>query len=418
MFARNRLLALAAWALAALAVGLGLILMGTLVAWRDTAGAGPDSAWQVVPVLFFLLASPVVGALIVTRARPDHPIGWLFIVCSGALAFGLLADSAVTRSVALGGDTANAAALKWLGSWLSVPAFATLPLFALLFPDGRPPSRRWTPVIWTTLTGATLLAFSEAFRPDVILFTAGGELIMPNPFAIPALNATATFAGVIALLLIIGSVLLAMLALVLRFRRSRGTERQQLKWFVLAMGTLVTLLVSSAVFELVASAGRTGTNVMDPVAEAVWILAISSLVLLPLSAGMAILRYRLYDIDVLINRALVYGTLSALLIATYVLGVLALSTLLRPLTGGSDIAVAGSTLAVVALFQPLRTRIQRLVDKRFYRSRYDAARIIEGFSTRLREQVDLDQLSSELIVVVHDTIRPTHASLWLRGTRR
>jgi hypothetical protein len=417
VFTRNRSLALASWALAALAAGLGLILMGTAVAWRDTAGAGPDSAWQAVPLLFFLLASPIVGALIVTRARPDHPIGWLFIVCSGALAFGLVADSAVTRSVALGGDIANAAVLKWLGSWLSVPAFATLPLFALLFPDGRPPSRRWTPLIWTTLTGATLLALSEAFRPEVILFTGGGELIVPNPFAIQALTGVATLAGIIALVLIIGSVLLAMLALVLRFRRSRGTERQQLKWFVLAMGTLVTLLVSSAVLELIASAGRSGPSVMDPVAEAVWILSISSLVLLPLSAGMAILRYRLYDIDVLINRALVYGALSATLLGTYVLSVLVLTALVRPVTGSGDIAVAGSTLAVLALFQPLRARIQRAVDRRFYRARYDAARTLDRFSARLREQVDMDALSTELIGVIDETIRPAHASIWIRGGR-
>lgn len=417
MARRDRLLVLVAWPLAALAVVLGLILMGTAVVWRDTPGAGPDSAWQVVPLLLFLVASPIVGALIVTRARPDHPIGWLFIVCSGGLAFGLVVDSAVTRSVALGRDIASAAVLKWFGTWLSAPAFATLPLFALLFPDGRPPSHRWTPLIWTTLTGAALLAVSEAFRPEILIFTAEGELVAPNPFAIPALDAVATLAGAIALVLIIGSVLLAMLALVLRFRRSRGTERQQLKWFVLAMGTLVTLLVTSAVLELVASAGRTGPNVMGPVAEAAWILSLSSLVLLPLSAGMAILRYRLYEIDVLINRALVYAALSAALLGTYVISVLALTALVRPMTGSSDIAVAGSTLAVLALFQPLRARIQRFVDRRFYRARYDAARTVDRFGARLREQVDLDQLRGELIGVVDETIQPAHASLWLRRER-
>jgi hypothetical protein len=401
--------------LAALAAAQALVLLGMSVAWRDTAGSGPDSAWQAVPVLLFLIASPIVGALIIARARPDHPIGWLFIVSSGALAFGLVVDTAATRAVVTGDDIAAATAWKWAGSWMSVPAFATLPLFALLFPDGRPPTRRWTPVVWTTVTGATLLAFSEALRPEIVIFTAGGERILPNPFTIPALAAVATAAGVVALALIIGSILLAMVALVLRFRRSRGAERQQLKWFVLAMGTLATLLVTSALTELVASAGRTGTSAMDPVAEAIWILAMSSLVLLPLSAGMAILRYRLYDIDVLINRALVYGALSATLLVTYVLSVLVLTALVRPVTGSGDIAVAGSTLAVLALFQPLRARIQRFVDRRFYRSRYDAERTVDRFGARLREQVDLDQLRAELLGVVDDTIKPSHASLWIRG---
>jgi len=148
--------------------------------------------------------------------------------------------------------------------------------------------------------------------------------------------------------------------------------------------------------------------------EWAWIL---SVVTLPAAIGVAILRYRLYDIDLLINRTLVYGALSAALLATYVLSVLALSALLRPLTGSSDLAVAGSTLAVVAAFGPLRARLQSLVDRRFYRARYDAARTVDAFAARLRDQVDLDALSGELVGVVHDTVRPAHASLWLRGGR-
>ncbi len=135
------------------------------------------------------------------------------------------------------------------------------------------------------------------------------------------------------------------------------------------------------------------------------------------AAGIAILRYRLYDIDLLINRTLVYGATSAGLLATYVLSVLTLSTLLRPLTGSSDLAVAGSTLAVVALFGPLRQRIQRAVDRRFSRSRYDAQRTVDAFATRLRDQVDLDALSTELVGVVRETVHPAHAGLWLRRSR-
>lgn len=405
-----------AWALAALAVGLALAILASLLAWAGTPGVGPESPWQVIPVMLFLLASPVVGALIVSRTRQDHPVGWLFIVSSGALAFGFLADMYVTRAVAEGAEPSSVVALRWVANWASVPAFASIPLLALLFPDGKPPSPRWRLVLWSTILGATLLALSEALRPEVIITAAGEQrLVVPNPFAIPALHSLATAAGAMAIALITGSVVLALIALVLRFRRSRGVERQQLKWFVLAMGTLATLLVASSVADAIAS--QPGASAFDAVSEVLWVLAISSLALLPLGAGMAILRYRLYDIDVLVNRALVYGALSATLLGTYVISVLALTGVVRPITGSSDIAVAGSTLAVLALFQPLRARIQRFVDRRFYRARYDATKTVDRFGARLREQVDLDQLKGELIGVVDETIKPAHASLWLRGRR-
>lgn len=407
-----KVLTAVAWVLAVLAAALAVLLLGMAVAWAATPGVGPPGGpWQAVPVLLFLLASPAVGALIISRVRSDHPIGWLFIISPGALAFALVVDTYATYQYAIGGDLASAVVVRWLGNWVSVPAFASIPFFALLFPDGRSPSRRWTPVIWTSAVGAVLLAASEALRPEVIIFMGGAErLLVPSPLGIGSLAPLSAGLGVLGTALILGSAVLALVALALRFRRSRGIERQQLKWFVFAMGALAALMLMSVVLQMLAS----GTPGLTAAADIAWNLTMSSLVLLPLSAGTAILRYRLYDIDVLINRALVYGALTATLGVAYVGSVVVLQALLRPFTAENDIAVAASTLAVVALFQPLRRRIQDAVDRRFYRSRYDAQRTLDEFASRLRDEVDLAELESQLVIAVQRTVRPAHARLWLR----
>ncbi len=202
-------------------------------------------------------------------------------------------------------------------------------------------------------------------------------------------------------------VLLALAAAVVRFAHSSGTERLQLKWFAYGASFSLVLFVLALVL------GLSGIDAgLVPSAAGL------SLALIPVGAGIAILRYRLYDIDLLINRTLVYGATSAGLLATYVLSVLALSTLLRPLTGSSELAVAGSTLAVVALFGPLRRRIQDAVDRRFSRSRYDAERTLDAFSVRLRDEVDLEAVRADLLGAVRDTVRPAHASVWLRERER
>lgn len=329
-----------AWVLAALGATLAVLLLGMTVAWAATPGVGPPGGpWQAVPVLLFLLASPAVGALIISRVRSDHPIGWLFIISPGALAFALVVDTYATYQYAIGGDLASAVVVRWLGNWLSVPAFASIPFFALLFPDGRSPSRRWTPVIWTSAVGAVLLAASEALRPEVIIFMGGGErLVVPSPLGIGSLAPVSAGLGFLGTALILGSAALALVALSLRFRRSRRIERQQLKWFVFAMGALAALVLISVVLQMIAS----GTPGLTAAADIAWNLTMSSLVLLPLSAGTAILRYRLYDIDVLINRALVYGALTATLGAAYVGSVVVLQALLRPFTSENEIAVAVS----------------------------------------------------------------------------
>jgi hypothetical protein len=188
-----------------------------------------------------------------------------------------------------------------------------------------------------------------------------------------------------------------------RFRRSRGVERTQLKWVAYA----AAIVVAGVILVMPFSFGRKPLEIVQQLVS----LAV------PVAAGIAILRYRLFDIDVLIKRTLIYGSISAVLALVYVVSVLLSQQLLRGFTGGSDIAVAGSTLLVVALFQPIRSRVQEFVDRRFYRGRYDAARTIDAFSVRLRGDVDLDSVRADLIGVVHDTIHPAHASVWLRRPR-
>jgi hypothetical protein len=221
---------------------------------------------------------------------------------------------------------------------------------------------------------------------------------------IPAQLAALLLGPVVALLF--GVVLLAVTSLTVRFRRATGVERQQLKWLVYAVALLAFFSFTNTLAFL--------TGRASDLTGAAFIL---SLALIPLAIGVAILRYRLYDIDVLIRRTLVYGATTAGIAAAFFAGIVVLQALLRPVTSGSELAVAASTLASVALFQPLRRRIQSAVDRRFYRSKYDAERTLDAFAVRLRDEVDLEALERELVGVVNDTMQPAHASVWLRSAR-
>ena len=352
--------------------------------------------------------------LIVTLRRPRHPVGWLFLVTGTAFALSFFVSAYSWRALVDAPGTLPAGEVALWLRLLWMPAIGAMLVAVMLFPNGRPLSRRWgvTIAAMSAVFALALItaAFAQAPISLPIPFTEGSGqgdgATIPNPVGLggPAgevLLALTPF----SLVTIPAYFVLALVALVLRFARSSGTERQQLKWF--AYAAIVAFVLT--ILDLGLPRG-----ILPDIGP---VPAFLSLGFIPVGAGIAILRYRLYDIDLLINRTLVYGATSAGLLGTYILSVLAFSTLLRPLTGSSDLAVAGSTLAVVALFGPLRRRIQEAVDRRFSRSRYDAERTVDAFASRLRDQVDLDALAAELVGVVSDTVHPAHAGLWLRGAR-
>jgi hypothetical protein len=285
-------------------------------------------------------------------------------------------------------------------------------LLFLLFPDGRLPSRRWRYVVWVAVIGSVLLTLGTALTPGAL----PGHPSVINPFGIGGLiggvfPAHKSFGAVASadMLLALLSCFISVVSPILRLHRARGEQRQQLKWFVYA-ATLTVIGFSGVLLSLMGIYFTSGL-----INTLVWYLAPLSLMLLPISAGIAILRYRLYDIDVVVNRTLVYGSLTALLVLVYLGGVTLLQTLFRALTGQEEqLAVVASTLAIAAIFAPLRRRIQAFVDRRFYRRKYDAAKTLEALSARLKDETDLDALSNDLVGVVQETMQPAHVSVWLR----
>lgn len=372
------------------------------------SGSGPSSA----VVLGAFLAYALVGAVVASR-RPANDIGWLLcgmgpIAQVQGLASAIVAYAALPAGQVIPG---------WLvDPWLMAPlrnlwvvSFSAVGLLLLVFPNGRLFSRALAPgLALATFTIVVGLVTSGSAQPPAMRFPLFDALLPPD-LADRLYELGQGTSGIsLMALLVLGAI-----SLVVRLARARGVERQQMKWFAYAAVVLALVFVGTAV------AFFSPLRALDPSARippamfggVPFLLALTAL---PIGAAVAILRYRLYEIDVLINRTIVYGALTAALGTAYVASVLLLQTLLRPFTAGSDIAVAISTLAVVALFQPLRRRIQEAVDRRFYRSRYDAQRTLDAFTARLRDEVDLGSLERELVGVVADTIRPRHISLWLR----
>jgi hypothetical protein len=349
-------------------------------------------------LLLAFAAFMVVGALIVAH-RPGNAVGWVFsaiglLAVTGALAEEYAGYAVLTRPGSLPGGVLAG----WYAGWAWYPTVALVVVFTpLLFPDGRPPSPRWRPVAWLAGAGAAAFVALAAAQPTIELDDGH---VVDNPVGVAAVGDPEQGAVGLVLTSALGLLVVAAVAsLVVRFRRSRGDERLQLKWFTYA-GALLPLVLL-------------GDLLPDAVNSVLFAVAIS---LLPVAAGIAILRYRLYDIDRLINRTLVYGLVTALLGGVYAGLVLLAGQLFGDLGDRPPSwAVAGATLAVAALFQPARQRVQALVDRRFNRARYDAARTVDAFSARLRDQVDLDTLSAELLGVVDQTVQPASASLWLRG---
>lgn len=348
------------------------------------------------------LAYAFVGALIVAR-HPRHALGWLFVGLGLTGVLGLLAVQwALYGLVRDPGSLPGSAWALYLGFWATVPGFALQPtLMLLLFPSGRlagRPTRIVAGVSAIATAGlVACLVLSGIVPPE------SGELFDVTPSPVKRASGSVLFDPGPFLLLLVVCSLASITILLRRLRRARGVERQQLKWGVFAMA----VVVAANILDLVVRGGELPLLVVTGP-----LLAISA-GFVPVAIGMAILRYHLFDIDRVISRALVYAGLTAGLAAIYLLGVLLFQRLLDPLTSGSDIAIAGTTLLVAALARPLRNRIQHVVDRRFYRRHYDAASEIERFAARLREQTDLDALAVEIRGVVNDTMQPSHVTLWI-----
>jgi hypothetical protein len=380
-----------AWAVWVVTVSL---VAGALVLGLANRPVAPlvEVPLHIIPPTFATL-----GALISSR-RPRNVMGWIFLA-TGVLS-GVQISSGQYATIALASD-GPALPGGALAAWLAMLAQNSFPVcilfLVLLFPDGRLPSRRWRPLAWVMglFLAATLVVGALSPGPFPEFSSAS------NPLGVEAAKPSGAvlIAGGLGGL---ACVVATMLSVIVRFYFSRGEERLQLKWFTYAavVGISTPLLLST----LVPAVFR----VVGPFA---WTLAFLSL---PVSAGVAILRYRLYEIDRVINRTLVYGSLTAMLVLVYVGCVVGLQHVLRALTGEeSQLAIVASTLVVAALFNPFRRRVQSFIDRRFYRRKYDARKTLEAFSARLREETDLDELGGDLVGVVRETMQPEHVSLWL-----
>jgi hypothetical protein len=376
--------------LACVATALGFVVFG-----RGSAGYA---------AVLLALGFAAVGALVASQ-EPANAVGWLLLVASLAFAF-------PAEAYADSGGHPGAAWAAWVAGWLWYVWFGGVALLLpLLFPTGRLLSHRWRVALAVALAAIALDVLNVALTAGVLDVPTSEPTINPlgvNGFLAGAVTAAGVAGGVLTLV----GLALGPLSLVLRFRRSRGRERQQLKVFafvVVAIATMAVLVVVGAAIQPLAPSLAVGLENVG------WFVGLLLVILgVPFAVGVAILRHHLYGIDVVINRTLVYGVLTVTLGAAYLASVLVLRLVLSPLTGESDLAVAGSTLAVAALFRPARSRIQSLVDRRFYRARYDATRTLEIFSGRLRDQIDLEAVGADLRRVVHDTVQPAHVSLWLR----
>ncbi|HJR44047.1 MAG TPA: hypothetical protein VJ927_00420 [Actinomycetota bacterium] len=379
------------WGLCALA----LSLMGVALGLQQVTGGALDDGTLLedLALLVGFASFPVLGGVIAAR-QPENPLGWILIavgVCIGLLIAG--GEYAYLSFVHLKRDLPLTTLALWFEQWLWYPALGFISPFALLlFPDGRPPTKRWRWVLWA---GAGCLAiivvvatFQERFYGEG--YSVDNPIGLGLPYVEEAIAPVFGFFGFVALAGPAG--------LLVRFKRSRGEERQQLK--LLAYGGALSVLVS--VF-----GGLVPALPESLFAITIWFV--------PLAITLAILRYRLYDIDLIVNRTLVYALLSGALAAMYLGIVVVLQQALGGVTQDSDLAVAGSTLAVAAMFRPLRSRIQAFIDRRFYRRRYDARLTLESFSSRLRHDVDLQHLATDLAGVVEETMQPSHVSVWLRS---
>jgi hypothetical protein len=360
-----------------------------------------------------LLSFAIVGSFLVVR-RAGGPIGWLLAGAGAILQLVLLSGAYGSASLEPGAALPGGELALWFAAAIQFAAFGMVISAMVRFPDGRPPGRAFALVLWAVVAGivgvgaASALAAQPIDAPLAFAAPHAGDpsRTIPNPFALHGPVGDLMLLAASSLKFLAPLTLIAPLTLAVRFRRSRGVERQQLK--------LLTY-TAAITFGLALIAWVTPQGPIRIITDATSVFGIG---LLPVAIGIAITRYRLYDIDVLINRTVVYGATSAAIAATFFVGIVALQALLRPLTSGSELAIAASTLVSFALFQPIRRRMQSAVDHRFDRSRYDAARTLNQFADQLRDEVDLDELRVDLLDLVTQSMAPAHLSLWLRDRTR
>lgn len=396
---RARVVAWSIWGVGMLFTAAGLVLLVASFGIELPESWGFRGFTSLFAVVFGTL-----GALIVAARR--SLIGWLLLIAGLMSGIQCFAEEYAIYGVAFRpGSLPGAVYFGWVNSWIWVFIVALIGVFVPhLFPNGRFLSPRWK--------AAGLASIGVAIFLAVGLSVTDGPLnnapFATNPFGIQGFKGIDTLTGTPEPTFIIGyggmvaSALIAIVSVVVRFRAARGIERQQMKFLAFGGGILILGFIAGAGLQQQGKVGQ--------------IFFILSLQIVPISVGIAVLRYRLYDIDVLINRALVYGLTSAAIAASFFILIVVLQTPLRTVTGGSELAVAGSTLLCFALFQPVRRRIQSSIDRSFYRSRYDAARTLDDFTSRLAGEVDLDAVGAELTTAVATTVRPAHVSLWLRKT--
>jgi hypothetical protein len=338
-----------------------------------------------------------VGAVVSTK-RPGHRIGRIFVVMGFLAAVQYFTEEFAAYILTGNHRVPGEAVIFWVQDWVWIFGVILLGLLLLHFPDGELTSRAEERVARLLVLVGTATLTSWAFLPPTI--EVASLAVVDNPLGVLDDTGTAEMIAVPLTLVLMGSLVACAVLLALRFKRAVGVRRLQLKWFVYAAALASTMLVASAVEVLGALSGVLGS------------LAIG---LLAVSASVAIFRYRLYDIDILVNRALVYGSLTAFLVGAYLGSVVALQVLLEPFTKDSDLAVAAATLAVAALFRPVRARLQAFIDRRFYRSKYDSATALAEFGQRLRDEVNLDALQRDVTAVLRDTVQPAHAALWINA---
>jgi hypothetical protein len=359
-----------------------------------------------VSVLILGASFPVVGWLIASRRR-ENRIGWMFL--AAGVVFALVTFSGAHAQYGLvvePGSLPFADIAAWLSTLAWVPAYTLLILLLLFFPDGRLPSRRWRPIIWIAAVSAFLMLVPSAIAEwpyrGLALLT-GLSPTTGQPVVDPALDTANLLQGVGSALSLVVA-LAGAAALVIRFRRSVGTEHQQIKWFATAAIVEMAVFLPMSVHVVV----------LPPPFDA--LVAMIAAPLIPIAIGVAILRHRLYDIDRIISRTVSYGAVTGILAVVFVGTILVSQTVLASFFSGSSVAVAASTLVVAALFQPLRRRVQGVVDRRFNRARYDAERTVAAFGARLRDEVDLANLNAEVRQVVAATVAPVSVGLWIRHT--